>query len=79
MLEKDKLPEYELGDANMNGIVDAVDATLILTQYARVSAGQEGVIDEDGLEYSDFNEDGTVDGRDATAVLSYYAQMSVEQ
>ena len=79
VLEKDKLPECELGDANMNGIVDAVDATLILTHYARLSAGQDGVIDEDGLEFSDFNEDGTVDGRDATAVLSYYAQMSVEQ
>ena len=70
--------KYEKGDANMNGVVDGVDASLILTHYALISAGKIGLIDGEAEVYSDFNEDGTIDGRDASAVLSEYAQKSVE-
>ena len=70
--------EFVKGDANLNGIVDAVDASLILTHYAQISAGKNGIIKNEALKYCDFNEDGVVDGRDASAVLSEYAQKSVE-
>jgi C1A family cysteine protease len=71
--------DRKIGDVDMNGIVDAVDASLILTHYARISAGEKTVISEEQLVSADYNRDGTVDGRDASAVLSYYAQISVER
>ena len=71
--------DRKIGDVDMNGIVDAVDASLILTHYARISAGEKPVISEEQLVSADYNRDGTVDGRDASAVLSYYAQISVER
>ncbi|MBO5571161.1 MAG: hypothetical protein J5926_00395 [Ruminococcus sp.] len=64
-------------DADKNGIVDGRDATLVLTHYTKISAGKEGVLDEDALPYCDMDENGIIDGRDASEILTYYAKSSV--
>ena len=69
---------YGSGDADMNGIIDGADASLILSHYALASAGGEGLLDWRAMECSDFNKDGIVDGTDASDVLSYYAQISAK-
>ena len=69
---------YGSGDADMNGIIDGADASLILSHYALVSAGGGGLLDWRAMECSDFNKDGIVDGTDASDVLSYYAQISAK-
>ena len=69
--------DFILGDVNDNGIVDAVDASAVLTYYAMTSTGKEGGFTESQLKAADFNNNGTVDGIDASAILSFYAKNSV--
>lgn len=64
-------------DADKNGIVDGRDATMVLTHYAKISSGQEGVLDEEVIHYCDMDNNGIIDGRDATEILTYYAKSSV--
>jgi len=64
-------------DADKNGVVDGRDATLVLTHYAKISAGGEGVLDEDIIPYCDMDSNDIIDGRDATEILTYYAKSSV--
>ena len=69
---------YNLGDVDNNGIVDAVDASKILSFYASTSTGAN--ITPAQLEKmkvcADVNGDGSVDAIDASAVLGYYAATS---
>ena len=57
-------------------MIDGRDATAILTEYARTSAGQAVSFSKAQVKAADLNKDGIVDGRDASAVLSYYAYSS---
>lgn len=67
---------FHLGDVNGDNLVDAVDATLILSNYAAVSTGQEFTLDEEQLKRADTNGDGLVDASDSTMVLGYYASVA---
>ncbi len=69
--------DFMLGDANGNDVVDAVDASAVLTHYALTSVGKNGNISENLLKYADFNNDAMIDSRDASAILAYYANESV--
>ena len=69
------------GDINCDNIIDARDASSILSYYAYVSAG---ITDEDNAGYNDgvailgdFNSDGVIDARDASDILTLYAQNSI--
>lgn len=67
-----------LGDVDLNGMVDARDASLVLADYSLTSTGQEGSITTvQSLINADYDENKTVDARDASAILAYYAQQSV--
>lgn len=68
--------ELEKGDANCDGIIDARDASLILSAYARQSVN-ERPYSEVNEYYCDLDGNGIIDARDATSVLSYYAKSSV--
>ena len=65
--------DFGLGDVNLDGIVDARDASLILTEYAVTASG--GVPSFDSLEkyVGNVNKDTVIDSRDASVVLTYYA------
>lgn len=68
--------EYELGDADGNGKVDASDASRVLVHYSALSVGGVGVIPDEMLRYADYNCDGAVDSRDASGILACYAELS---
>ncbi len=72
--EKDIVTEEEMGDADMNGVVDITDASLILSYYASASAGvlfkPTGSFER---AHCDVNGDGEVNITDAVLVLRFYA------
>lgn len=71
--------EDGLGDVNSDGMVNAVDASEVLAEYARLSSEQEGEFDEAQTAASDVNMDGFTDAVDASNILAYYAYLSVTE
>ncbi|MDE6538618.1 MAG: hypothetical protein K2K66_00360, partial [Ruminococcus sp.] len=67
------------GDANGDGIIDAVDASFISGIYADLSTGGELTLDENQQKICDINQDGRIDAKDATYVSMYYAEMSTNR
>ena len=67
---------YDRGDTDLNGRVDAADATSTLMHYASLSTGGKGVISGEGLIYADFDGSGVIDASDASDILRYYAVLS---
>lgn len=66
-----------LGDINNDGIIDAVDASEILSVYAVSSTGANISLTDKQLKNADVDYNGTVDAVDASSVLSYYAYTSI--
>ncbi len=68
------MPELaKLGDINDDGNIDAVDASLILTAYAKKATTGSNGLSSIETKAGDVNTDGNVDAVDASLVLSYYA------
>ena len=63
----------EAGDVNCDGIIDAVDASDILSDYANASTDKKTILNK---QLADYNNDGKVDAVDASAVLAEYARLS---
>lgn len=61
-----------LGDVNSSGIVDAVDASAVLTKYVNMAANKDYSINSEFMRRADVNFDGVIDSRDASAILRYY-------
>jgi|GEM_PF-5897533 len=66
------------GDANGDGIVDAVDASLVMAHYASLSIGGDAVIPADTLRCVDMNGDGAVDAVDASVIIGIYSDTMVK-
>lgn len=66
----------KLGDADGNDAVNAVDASIILSNYARYSTSSDKPTEYE-LITQDVNDDGLVNAVDASIVLSYYAYRSI--
>lgn len=69
------LPEQH-GELNGDGIVDAVDAAMALQDYAAVSSGKAGKLDQNKRARADMNNDEVVDAVDASIILGIYASNS---
>lgn len=68
---------YALGDVNNDGFVNAVDASLVLREYAMISIGKDtSFTDRKQLRASDVDCDGKIDSADASVILAYYANLS---
>ena len=67
---------YNLGDVDNNGIVDAVDASRVLSEYARVSSNMNSSFSETQRKAADSNKDGFIDAVDASKILAFYAYKS---
>ncbi|MDE6427292.1 MAG: D-alanyl-D-alanine carboxypeptidase family protein [Ruminococcus sp.] len=67
---------WNLGDINNDGFINAVDSTLILTEYAALSTDGVSTFSAEQKKAADTNNDNLVDSVDATSVLSYYAYKS---
>ena len=65
-----------LGDINSDSAINAVDASEILSEYARVSTNQSPQFTAEQKEAADVDKNGSVNAVDASQVLSYYAYKS---
>ena len=73
--------EYSLkkGDINDDFFVDAVDASLLLAEYARISSGKAQMFSEEQKKAADWNGDGITDAVDASCVLKEYVRLSAAE
>ena len=71
-----KNPVLSLGDIDGNNIINAVDASLALTQYAYISTGRTSLLSDDQKIAADVNKDTIINAVDASLILFYYSQMS---
>ena len=62
-----------LGDVTGDSAVDAVDASEILSEYARVSTNQASKLTEEQQKSADVDKNGKINAVDASQVLSFYA------
>lgn len=71
--------DIKAGDADGDGMVDASDASLILSFYADMSSGV-AVDKNDNYKYillgGDYNASSLIDSTDASSILAYYAEAS---
>lgn len=67
-----------LGDINSDGIIDAVDASLVLNEYALISTEEKTTFTENQNISADVNKDGIIDAVDASKILNYYAESSTD-
>lgn len=72
------VPQMMKGDVNDDGVVNAVDASYVLSYYALTSTGKEPNLVGEQVEAADYNEDGVVNAIDASAILTYYAMTATE-
>lgn len=65
------------GDVNNDGRIDGIDASTILTAYAKSSVeGGSLNLTEDQILAADSNQNGVIDAVDASLVLTYFAKSS---
>ena len=64
---------YNFGDVDKNGTIDALDASIILMEYAATATNSAPILNAAGRIAADVNKDGAVDALDASVVLTYYA------
>lgn len=70
------LGSLKKGDANMDGSVNVDDASLVLSYYAKKSAGLNPDSDKifANIKLGDVDENGSVEVDDASKILNYYAK-----
>lgn len=68
-----KNDNYKLGDANFDGNVDAIDASLVLTAYANIATGKDSGFTDIQKLAIDVNKDSEINALDASSILGYYA------
>ena len=68
--------DYYLGDVNNDGLINAVDASSVLSYYAIISTNKEGGFTEEQKYAADVNHDGQINAVDASNILAYYAYVS---
>lgn len=68
--------KYEKGDVNGDGIVNPVDATLALSQYAEISLNGNGILTQVQQYAADYDDSGVINPVDATYILIHYTDES---
>lgn len=66
----------KFGDVNMDGTIDASDATAVLVDYSTTSTGGKGTIAELVRPVAEVTNDKKIDSSDATQILMYYSYLS---
>ena len=64
------------GDANGDGAVNSLDASLVMLAYSVFSTGKESPLTAEQMDSADINSDGQVNSKDASIILSYYSYLS---
>ena len=70
------LENITLGDIDGNKIVDATDASRVLTEYSLLSTGSEPEFNSRQKLQADVNKDGNINASDASKILEYYSKNS---
>lgn len=65
--------DYDLGDVNQDGAIDALDASEVLMAYADHATGKDYRITTSQQLAADVNNDNAIDALDASHILGYYA------
>lgn len=65
-----------LGDVNNDNIINAVDASIVLTYYAMISTDKNGDFTDTQKKTSDIDNNSDINAVDASYTLSYYAYTS---
>ena len=65
-----------LGDIDGDGEINAVDASLILIEYAALSTGKKTTLTDEQTAAADLNDDKEVNSSDASLILGYYSFVS---
>lgn len=68
--------DFTLGDVNVDGFVDSIDASLILNGYANLSIHGVSRMGASQERAADVNSDDLIDASDASTVLAYYSHIS---
>ena len=71
--------KYTLGDINDDGYIDAVDASSVLSYYAKISTLSDGRFSNRQKMAADYNSDGLINAVDASNILTRYAQLSANK
>lgn len=61
------------GDINLDGKIDAIDASMVLSEYAAISSGKDSTLTTTQRYQADMNNDRSVDAVDASRILAVYA------
>ena len=69
-------PGTLMKDVNFDGVINAVDASMVLTEYAKSSVDGEVTFDKTQRYIADANHDGQVTAVDASYILGEYAMRS---
>lgn len=68
--------EYPLGDVDGNGMVNAVDASYVLSEYADTSTSHSSGFSGPQKKAADVDINGAINATDASYILSYYVYTS---
>ncbi len=68
--------EVSYGDVDGDGVIALADATLVLSEYAKASAGLDATFTEAQVTAADVDGDGIISLADATNILKYYAAVN---
>ncbi|MDE6035163.1 MAG: hypothetical protein K2G36_04555 [Ruminococcus sp.] len=77
-VENDSTKKLIPGDVNNDKIVNAVDSSMILQEYALLSTDNDFTFTDNQKITADVNNDSMIDAVDASLVLQYYAYVSTE-
>lgn len=70
------LDYIKLGDVNSDSLIDADDASAVLSEYSLLSTGSPATFTSRQKFAADINKDSLTDADDATMILSYYSKIS---
>lgn len=65
--------DYICGDITGDRYINAVDASIILSEYANIATGTDTTLSDKQQNVADVDSNGSIDAVDASKVLSYYA------
>ncbi|MBQ8297617.1 MAG: hypothetical protein IJX77_07540 [Ruminococcus sp.] len=67
-------PTYcKLGDVDGEGNINALDASMVLTEYAMTATNQGSILTDVRKSAANVNKDANIDALDASLILTYYA------
>ena len=70
------LPDFPFPDIDGNGTVTAIDASMVLTAYTNIQAGEPSGLTPEQEDLADANRDGIISSVDASLIMSFYSGCS---